>query len=93
MGKNNSKSKNNSKHNNKNRGRHKDSDTTRIYNKWTGYYLEDCDCSVCPNYIKRKGKKQGCKYDRCCFENEKRDAIANGRIKRKRGWDRGGWDK
>jgi hypothetical protein len=88
MGKNNSKSKNNGKNNNK--SRHKDNNTTRIQNKWTGYYLEDCDCAVCPNQIERKGKKRGCKYDKCCFEDEKQDAIANGRIKRKRGsmtWD------
>ena len=56
-------------------------------NKWHGYYMEDLSCTVCKYF---QGKKQGCKLDTCCCEDEKRDAIANKRIKRRRGtmtWD------
>ena len=60
-------------------------DSTRRFNKWEGYYLEDCDCSLCPNYI---SKKKGCKLAKCCCEDEKRDAVKNGRIKRRKGWDK-----
>ena len=57
---------------------------TRIYNKFE-YHLEDCDCRYCSNYL---GKKRGCKLDKCCCEDIKLDAIKNGRIKRKKGWDK-----
>ena len=50
--------------------------------KWKGYFLEDCDCTVCKYYL---GKKRGCKLAKCCCEDEKLDALANGRINRKRG--------
>ena len=56
-----------------------------IVNIFRGYYLEDCDCSVCQYHGRR-----GCKLKKCCCEEEKRDAVANGRIKRKWGaliWD------
>ena len=65
------------------------SEYTRRYNKWEGYYLEDCDCTLCQYY---QGKKKGCKLDKCCCEAEKKDAKANDRIERPRGWDRR-WDK
>jgi len=59
---------------------------TRILNKFE-YYLEDCDCQYCSNYL---GKKRGCKLKKCCCEDIKQDAIKHGRIKRKKGWDK--WD-
>ena len=58
----------------------------RILNKFE-YYLEDCDCRYCSHYL---GKKRGCKLQKCCCEDIKQDAIAHGRIKRKKGWDK--WD-
>jgi hypothetical protein len=61
--------------------------TTRIHNKWTGYFLEDIECKFCPNYL---GKKKGCKYSKCQFDEEKQDAVANGRIKREKRIGR--WD-
>ena len=60
---------------------------TRRTSKFEGYYLEDCECIFCKNY---QGKRRGCKLDKCCCDNEKLDAIAKGRIKRKKGsaaWD------
>jgi len=59
---------------------------TRIYYKFA-YHLEDLDCSVCLYW---QSKKLGCKLNECCCEDEKREAIAKGRIKRERGsmtWD------
>ena len=56
-------------------------------NRFKGYYIEDCNCSACKYF---QGQKRGCKLDKCCCEYEKLDAIANGRIKRRRGsttWD------
>ena len=61
--------------------------STRIINKWEGYYLEDCECQYCLYF---GGRKQGCKLKKCCFENEKREAEIKGRIIRERGsmkWD------
>ncbi len=63
------------------------SQITRIVNKFRGYFVEDCSCVYCLHY---GGKKRGCKLTKCCCEEEKRDAIVNNRIKRKRGsmqWD------
>ena len=52
--------------------------TIRIYNKFE-YHLEDMLCSFCLYYA---GKNK-CKLEKCCCEDEKRDAATNGRIKRK----------
>ena len=50
------------------------------------YGLEDLDCSVCQFY-KRKSKngKTGCGLAACRFDDIRRDAIANGRVKHKKG--------
>jgi hypothetical protein len=45
------------------------------------------DCSLCKYY---QGKKRGCKLEKCCCDDEKLDAIKNGRIKRERRLD--SWD-
>jgi hypothetical protein len=47
------------------------------------YYMEDMTCGACLHY---GGKKRGCKLDKCCCEEEKRDALTNNRIARPRGW-------
>ena len=64
------------------------SKTTRIYDKFE-YFLEDTACEYCL-YRKRKSKypKQGCDREVCVCEEEKLDALENGRIKRERGWDK-----
>jgi hypothetical protein len=58
------------------------SDYTRYTQKWQGYFIEDIDCPLCLHW---QGRKNGCKHERCLYESEKADALANGRIKRKRG--------
>jgi hypothetical protein len=47
------------------------------------------DCRDCLFY-KRKTKKHrnGCHEEACRFEGIRREAVANGRIKRPRGWFR-----
>ena len=59
---------------------------THIFNRFE-YHTEDLDCSVCLFY-KRKSKsnKRGCVNDVCPFEDIRREAVENGRIKRKEGW-------
>jgi len=52
------------------------------------YHLEDMDCKMCKYW---RGKK-GCSREVCCCEDERADAIANGRIKRRKGWNKR-WDK
>ena len=52
------------------------------------YYLEDTDCRWCLHY---QNKKHGCKLDNCCCGDIRAEAVANGRIKRKAGWNRS-WD-
>ena len=61
-------------------------ENVRIINKWEGYYMEDMQCRLCKYY---RGKR-GCKFEKCLYEDEKLDAIKNGRIKRERrltSWD------
>jgi len=57
----------------------------RVVDQFRGYYLEDCACQYCAHY----NKKRGCELTACCCENEKRDALAHGRIQRERAlrWD------
>jgi len=59
----------------------------RVVGKWRGYYLEDIDCQICQYWV----KKRGCPFAICQYEDEKLDALAHGRISRKRGSMR--WDK
>ena len=61
------------------------SKTTRKYDRFQ-YFEEDCLCCWCLNY---QGKKRGCKKQQeCCCEDVRADAVAQGRIKRKRGWNK-----
>jgi len=50
--------------------------------RFQGYYLDNISCKFCVNY---RGKKRGCVLSACAFEEEKLDAIKNGRIKQKVG--------
>ena len=64
------------------------SKTIRKYDRFE-YHLEDLECSDCLlNTKTAKGKKSGCGRSVCPFENIRADAIANGHIKRKRGWNK-----
>ncbi|MCL2516925.1 MAG: hypothetical protein FWF15_00035 [Oscillospiraceae bacterium] len=60
----------------------------RSIDKWRGYYLEDCDCSLCKHFA---GHKRGCRLEKCICEDEKCDAVTSGRVKRKRRRNRA-WD-
>ena len=48
---------------------------TKIYNKFTGYTLEDCDCKYCVYYGGKKKGKIICLTEKCCCEEEKAEAI------------------
>ena len=50
---------------------------TKIYNKFTGYTLEDCDCKYCAFYGGKKKGKIVCLTDKCCCEEEKADCEEN----------------
>ncbi len=56
---------------------------TRIYNKWRGYTLADCDCRYCVYY---GGKRKGiitCLTEKCVCKNEIREAAELERRERK----------
>ena len=64
------------------------SKTIRAHNKFQ-YFLEDIECDYCLYYQKKsKHRKQGCCREICLYEEEKREAIAQGRIKREKGWNK-----
>ena len=50
---------------------------TRIYHRFTGYTLKDCDCRYCLYY---GGKRKGCTILRCCCEKERSEAAAREKI-------------
>lgn len=45
---------------------------TRIYNRFTGYTVEDCDCRYCRYY---GGKRTGCMRKYCCCLPERLQAM------------------
>lgn len=56
---------------------------TRIYNKWKGYTLADCDCKY---YVYYGGKRKGkitCLTEKCVCEEEIRQAAECERRERK----------
>ncbi|GHU38049.1 hypothetical protein FACS1894105_11290 [Clostridia bacterium] len=59
---------------------------TRIHDKFA-YFAEDFHCRYCKHY---RGKK-GCARIICCCADERIEAAAHNKIKRKRGWFRQ-WD-
>ena len=62
--------------------------TVRVHDKFQ-YFMEDMDCELCLHYQgKSRHRKHGCKRAACACEDEKMDALANGRVKRKRGWNK-----
>ena len=46
----------------------------RIYNKFKGYTLEDCDCRYCLYYGGRRKGKVICLADECVCDDEIRQA-------------------
>ena len=58
---------------------------TRVYDKFE-YFAEDFGCQFCANYRKRGG--HGCGRSKCEFQDLRDDAIACGRIQRRKGWFR-----
>ena len=63
---------------------------TRFYDRFE-YHAEDVNCADCL-YRKlkseRENKNTGCGEEACRFEDIRREAIENGRIKRRRGYFR-----
>jgi hypothetical protein len=61
---------------------------TRILRRFD-YHVEDLDCRDCL-YFKKKSERinkgTGCGEEACRFEDIRQEAIANGRLKRPRGW-------
>ena len=55
--------------------------------KFRGYNLAEYECKNCRNY---RGRKRGCKLDKCCRDADKLEAIAADRHRRNRGSDK--WD-
>ena len=51
---------------------------TRIYNRFQ-YHAEDMDCAYCLYF---EEKRRVCPLGECCCEEEKREALMHGRIKR-----------
>jgi hypothetical protein len=60
--------------------------SVRVFDKFE-FYLEDMDCKMCKYW---RGKN-GCGRVVCACADERADAIAKGRIKRRKGWGRR-WD-
>jgi hypothetical protein len=44
---------------------------TRIYNRWRGYTVADCDCVYCRHW---RGSKRGCALESCCCAAERLEA-------------------
>ena len=59
---------------------------TRIHDRFS-YHVEDLDCHDCQFYVRMNNKtKTGCGNEICRFEDIRREAVENGRLKRPRGW-------
>ena len=61
---------------------------TRFHDRFE-YHTEDLNCCDCLYRIiksKRKNKDTGCGEEACRFEDIRREALENGRIKRPRGY-------
>lgn len=45
---------------------------TRVYSRFIGYTLEDCNCAYCLYY---RGRKKPCPLQVCCCAEERRQAL------------------
>ena len=62
--------------------------STRTYEQFE-YHTEDLECKYCEFYKgKRKAEKHGCWEDSCRFDDVKQEAEVNGRVKRRRDWNK-----
>jgi len=55
------------------------------------YHTEDincCDCLYLKLKSERENKNNGCGEEICRFDDIRRDAIANGRLTRPKGWNK-----
>jgi hypothetical protein len=57
------------------------SDNKNYSNKHRRHFREDSDCELCRHF---QGKKRNCKPNKCYRDDEKLNAIANKRTKRKK---------
>ena len=61
-------------------------ENTRVLDRFE-YHAEDLDCHDCLFYVRmNRETKTGCGKEKCRFEGIRREAAANGRIKRPKGW-------
>lgn len=56
---------------------------TRIYNKWQGFTLADCDCKYCVYYGGKRKGKIFCLTEKCACEDEIRQAKERERRERR----------
>lgn len=52
-------------------------ENTRILDRFNGYSVADCDCTLCLYY---GGKRRGCNLDKCCCAEERREAVERERF-------------
>ncbi len=55
--------------------------TTRRYNKFSGYSLEDCDCRYCLYYGGKRKRRVICLADECVCKEEIKKACRRERSK------------
>ena len=55
---------------------------TKIYNRFKGFTLEDCDCRYCLYYCGRRKGKVNCLVDECVCAEEIRQAKESHRRER-----------
>lgn len=55
--------------------------TTRRYNKFSGYSLEDCDCRYCLYYGGKRKRRVICLADECVCKEEIKKARRRERYK------------
>lgn len=57
----------------------------KIYDRWPGYTIEDCDCRYCLFYGGRRHGEIRCLVDECICKEELRITTAKERRKKKNG--------
>ncbi len=56
----------------------------RVFHRFPGYTVKDCDCRYCLYY---GGRKAGCPLDVCCCAQERREAAARLAANRKQDYE------
>ena len=57
----------------------------KIYDRWPGYTLEDCDCRYCLYYGGKRHRKIQCLVDECVCKDELRKVLSKERRRLKNG--------